>query len=401
MEKQENLTFMELLLRILNNCLLHFKLCMVIVTIPTIIMFVMVMWVLEPTYRAEAIVTPPSSETSIAGSLGKFVDGLDNLGSFSSLLGKTDNGTDIVWTYLNSWELHDMVIEKFDLVNHYEFDGKFHADLLKQFRKNFEVEINDEGMFKLTFEDEDYVLAADVLNFMLAKADSMYNYYKTSQAKISKQYIEERLEREERAIDSLQEVFVKFQTDNQFYDPEIQLEATMKYLSSLQGSRDMVAQELAFEKMERGESGRRYEELRKRLNSVDASMKQATQGKRSSVGIVALDKSSDLAAQYLRIESEVKIKMAVYKYLRQQSEQLALVEANMRANLIVLQPAWPNDKKVFPIRSMMLAFTCLVAGLIAVFVSCFIERCKTSDKNSVFTREMQRLAGFFRKKKVA
>ncbi len=119
------------------------------------------------------------------------------------------------------------------------------------------------------------------------------------------------------------------------------------------------------------------------------------------MGIVALDQSSDLAAQYLRIESEVKIKMAVYKYLRQQSEQLALVEANMRANLIVLQPAWPNDKKVFPIRSMMLVFTCLVTGLIAVLVSCFIERCKSADKDSVFTHEMQRLAVFFRKKKVA
>lgn len=401
MEKKENLTFVELLLRILNNCLLHFKLCMVIVTIPTAVMFVLVMWVIDPTYKAEAIVTPPSSETAITGSLGKIVDGLDNLGSISSLLGKSDNGTDIVWTYLNSWELHDMVIEKFDLVNHYEFDGKFHADLLKKFRKNFDVEINDEGMFKMTFEDEDYVLAADVLNFMLAKADSMYNYYKTSQARISKQYIEERLAREERAIDSLQEVFVKFQTENHFYDPEIQLEATMKYLSTMQGNRDVVAQELAFEKMERGESGRRYEELRKRLNSVDASMKQAVQGKRSSVGIVALDQSSDLAAQYLRIESEVKIKMAVYKYLRQQSEQLALVEANMRANLIVLQPAWPNDKKVFPIRSMMLVFTCLVTGLIAVLVSCFIERCKSADKDSVFTHEMQRLAVFFRKKKVA
>ncbi len=401
MERQENLTFMELLLRILNNCLLHLKLCIVVVSLPTIVMFVMVMWVLDPSYRAEAIVTPPSSDASIAGSLGKFVDGLDNLGSFSSLLGKTDNGTDIVWTYLNSWELHDMVIKKFDLANHYEFDGKFHADLLKEFRKQFDVEVNDEGMFKMTFEDEDYVLAAEVLNFMLAKADSMYNSYKTTQARISRQYIQERLEREEKSIDSLQEVFVKFQTENNFYDPEIQLEATMKYLGSMQSTRDAVAQELAFEKMERGENSRRYEELRKRLNSIDATIKQTMQGKRGSVGIVALDKSSDLAAQYLRLESEVKIKMTVYKYLRQQSEQLALVEANMRANLIVLQPAWPNDKKVFPIRSMMLAFTCLVSGLIAMFLSCFIERCKSSDKDSVFSHEISRLAGFFRKKKAA
>ena len=50
---------------------------------------------------------------------------------------------------------------------------------------------------------------------------------------------------------------------------------------------------------------------------------------------------------------------------------------------------------------MMLVFTCLVAGLIAVLVSCFIERCKSADKDSVFTHEMQRLAVFFRKKKVA
>ena len=43
----------------------------------------------------------------------------------------------------------------------------------------------------------------------------------------------------------------------------------------------------------------------------------------------------------------------------------------------------------------------LVTGLIAVLVSCFIERCKSADKDSVFTHEMQRLAVFFRKKKVA
>ena len=399
MEKQESLTFLELLLRVVNNCLAHLKLCIAFVTIPTAIMFVLVMWVLDPVYRAEAIVTPPASDQSISGNLGKLVDGLDNIGAISSFLGGSDQGLDIVWTYLNSWELHDMVLEKFNLAEHYDFDGKFHADLLKKFRKNFDIGINDEGMFKLTFEDEDYVLAAEVLDFMLAKADSMYNHYKTTQARLSRQYIDERLEGERKALDSLQDIFVKFQTENHFYDPEIQLETTMKYLGSLQASRDAVAQELAYEKMQRGESGRRYEELQKRLNTIDASIRQAMQGKRGSVGIVALDKSSDLAAQYLRIESETKIKLAVYKYLRQQSEQLALAEANLQANLVVLQPAWANDKKIFPIRSVMLAFTCLLSGVMAMFVSCLIERCKNTDENSVLAYEGRRLAGFFKRKK--
>lgn len=401
MDKTENLTFLELLLRVLNNCLAHLKLCIAIVAVPTVAMFVLVMWVLDPVYRAEAIVTPPSDNQSIGGNLGKLMGGLDNIGSFSSFFSKSDQGIDIVWTYLHSWELHDMTIQKFNLAEHYEFDGKFHADLLKEFRKQFDVELNDEGMFKMTFEDEDYVLAAEVLNFMMQKADSMYNHYKTTQARLSKQYIDERLAREMQSIDSLQEVFVKFQTENHFYDPEIQLEATMKYLGTMQESRDVVAQELAYEKMQHGESGRRYEELNKRLNSIDASIRQAVNGKRGSVGIVALDKSSDLAAQYLRLESEMKLKLTLYKYLRQQSEEFALVEANLQANLIVLQPAWPNDKKIFPIRSVMLVFTCMVSGIIAMFVSCLIERCKNSGENSVLAREIRRLAGFFKGKKAA
>lgn len=393
---------MELLLRVLNNCLLHIKLCIAIVLIPTAVMFVLVMWVLTPTYVSEAIVTPPSTKSSIGGGLSKLLDGSSSgLGSFYSLLGGNDQAIDIVYTYLNSWELHNKVIEKFDLVNHYEFDGKFHADLLKMFRNNYTVDMNDEGMFDISIEDEDPKLAAEMVNYILLQADSMYNDFKTNQARLSRLYMDDRLAKEEASIDSLQQVVVKFQTENNFYDPEIQLESTMKYLSSLQSERDAVAQEMSFEKMQRGEQGRRYEELQKRLRTIDASLKQAMEGKRGKVGIIALEKSSELTAQHLRLKNEMKVRETVYKFLREQSEQLRLEEANMQKNLVVLQPAWANDKKVFPIRSVMLLFTCLVSGLFAIFVSCFIERCKNATDGSVFSQEVRRLGAFFGKNKKA
>ena len=50
----------ETFLRILNNDLKHFKLCCAMVFIPTLIVFVLVMWVIKPTYAAKAVVTPPA-----------------------------------------------------------------------------------------------------------------------------------------------------------------------------------------------------------------------------------------------------------------------------------------------------------------------------------------------------
>ena len=56
MERQESLSFIEVCLQLLNNNLKHFKLFSAIVIIPTIFVFVLVMWVLDPVYRATAIV---------------------------------------------------------------------------------------------------------------------------------------------------------------------------------------------------------------------------------------------------------------------------------------------------------------------------------------------------------
>ena len=145
MEKQEPIGFVEICLRILNNDLKHFKFVAAFVLIPTIAVFIAVMWVVKPKFAASAIVTPPASTQSMAGALSGMLGGASGM---TSLLGLSETSEDAnaVWTILNSWELHNMVIDKFDLARHYEFKGKFHADLLKEFRKNFGLEMNKEEM---------------------------------------------------------------------------------------------------------------------------------------------------------------------------------------------------------------------------------------------------------------
>ena len=391
MEQKENLSLFELLLKVLNNSLRHKALFLSIVLLPTLAMFIVVMWVMKPVFAAEAIVTPPSEKSSIGSSLGKMLENVSGLSSVSSLLGSEDQATNIVWTFFNSWQLHQETIEKFGIREHYEFDGKYQADLLKIFRKNLTLEYNDENMFYLRFEDEDYKLAAQILQFILTKSDSMYNAYNTNQAKQSRIYMDARLKEVEHNLDSLEKVFTKFQAENNLYDPEIQLESTVKYLGTLQSERDALVQEISYEKMQRGDQTKRYEELSSRLKSLDASIAEAIKGKRNKMGVLALSKTPDLTAQYLKIESELKIQQTIYKFLRQQSEQLRLDEVNKPTNLVVLQPPWENDKKVRPGRSVILAFTMLLSGLFAVVICNFIEFMKKLPSDSSISRELGNL----------
>ena len=389
----------ETLFRILNNDLKHFKLCCALVWIPTIVVFVLVMWVIKPTYAAKAVVTPPPDNSSMS-TLSGMLDG--ELSSYASLLGFASGSVDAdaIWTIFDSKELQDMVIDHFKLAEHYEFDGQFRADLLKQFRKNFELSLTDENMLEISIEDEDYRLASEMATFMLDKADSMFNAFKTKQARQSREYFDNRIELCLKMLDSLQQDFVKFQVDNNFYEPEVQMEATINYLSTLQTERQSVAVEMNYESQLRGTDSKRYGELSKRYNSLNTAIHQTLNGKQQSMGLITLKKSPQLGAEYMRKQEEVKVQAALYKLLRQQSEQMQLEEAKKLTNLHVLEAPWPNDKKVSPLRGASLIFTVFVSMLLATILCNFIELVKSQKgTGSSLEKEWATFVGFFRRKR--
>ena len=399
MKHSETPGLIETLLRIFNNDLKHFKLCCFLVILPTLAVFVLVMWVIKPTYAAKAVVTPPpesSGMNALSGMLG------GEFSNYASMLGLSFSSVDAdaIWTIFNSKELHDMVIDRFDLAAHYEFDGKFRADLLKQFRKNFKLSLTDENMLEISIEDEDYQMASDMATFMLQKADSMFNAFKTQQARQAREYFDKRIQLCLQTLDSLMADFADFQTKNDFYEPEIQMEATINYLSTLQTERQSVAVEMNYESQLRGTDSKRYGELSKRYNSLNTAIHQTLNGKQQSMGLITLKKSPQLGAEYMRKQEEVKVQAALYKLLRQQSEQMQLEEAKKLTNLHVLEAPWPNDKKVSPLRGASLIFTVFVSMLLATILCNFIELVKSQKgTGSSLEKEWATFVGFFRRKR--
>lgn len=400
MEKQATAGFIEIILRVMNNCLKHFKLWLFLIILPILVAFVLVMWVIKPVYAATAVVTPPAASQNSLSGLSSMLGGAS--GSVGSLLGlgSADDDANAVWTIINSWELHDQVIREFNLAEHYEFDGDFHADLLKQFRKHFGVEVNKEDMFAVSMEDEDYKLAAKMVSFILEKTDSAFNAFKTSQARQSRLYFQSRLDSCTRTLDSLIDEFVKFQEENNIYDPEIQLESTLKYLSTLQARREEVSMEMAFEKADRGDGSKRYDELNKRYKGVNSALSGAVNGKHKDLGLVSLKKSPELGAEYARRETEIRVQEAMYKLLRQQSEQMRMEEAKMLTNLHVLEPPWENNKKIYPLRGVTLMFTGMVAFILATTLCNILGFLADEEgRDSETARQWKAFKAFFSRKK--
>jgi capsule polysaccharide export protein KpsE/RkpR len=397
MQSQESAGIVEVCLRLVNNNLKHFKLFLALLLLPTLFAFVLVMWVIKPAYSATAVVTPPSSSQGSLSGIGSMLGSGAGMGSLLGLSG-SDEEANAVWTIFNSWELHDMVIKEFNLAEHYKFDGHFHADLLKLFRKNFGIETNKEDMFVIYVEDEDYKLAAKMVSFMLEKADSAFNAFKTAQARQSRLYFQGRLDSCERKLDSLLQDFVKFQVDNNFYEPEIQMESTLKYLSALQAKREEVSIEMAFEKADRGEKSKRYDELSKRYQGVNTALNGTLKGRHESLGMVALKKSPELSAEYFRREAEIRIQETLYKLLRQQNEEMRLEEAKMLTNLHILVPPWENDKKVYPLRGVTLLFAFAVSFLLATIVCNLLGFLEVeSARGSSVAGEWNSFKRFFKK----
>ena len=392
----------------MNNNLRRFKLFSAIVLIPTLVTFVLVMWVIDPVYRALAIVTPPaSSQSPLSSGLGSLLSGggssgKSGMGGLSAMLKMSPSAddVDVVWTIFNSWELHYQVIQEFNLAKHYKFKGKYAADLLKKFRKNFDIETNKEDMLQITVEDTDYKLAAQIVEFMLEKADSAFNEYKTTQARQSRLYLQSRLDSCEKNLKSLMKKFSKFQVDNNFYDPRVQMESTIRYLGGLQERRETLSMEMAYEKDDRGENSKRYDQLHKRYNTVNSALQEALDGKDKDLGLVALKNSPKLSSEYLQYESEIKIQSALYQMLWVQSEEMRLEESKKLTNLHVLEPPWENNKKVYPLRAIMMIFVFTLAFILATVVCnlmAFFE--SEEEKGTSLAKQWIALKGVFKRNK--
>jgi len=360
------------MLRVLNAILTRPLLFMLCVLIPTVFTMVYVVYGIEQTFGSRSVFKPPTTQTSSGALNAMLGDGGSALANMMGVGSFSNEESNILLTIINSRELGVHVIEKFHLREHYKFKSKFDADLLKTFRKNVGVEINNEDMFILSVEDKDYQLAAQMNAYMLTWTDSIYNLTKEKQARLTGDFYRNRLFVVQVRMDSLARALTEFQKKNRFYEPTVQLETSLSILGEMESRRSSMQLEVDAESALHGDNTSKYKQLNDRLAIISNQMRSKNDG---SLGLglpSGMGKFAELSRQFYDLDRELKVQSALYKYLRQRVEELELEEARNIKNLIILEEPWANNKRVSPPRMMITALIFLLSISFATALCTFL-----------------------------
>jgi capsular polysaccharide biosynthesis protein len=183
-----------------------------------------ILFILPDIYKSSVNLFPNKKYFSgSAGLLGSLGTSLSD--KASSLLGGGSAETDKILVILNSESAKRHIIEKHNLMEHYEMiDRDFpYTRTRKELESNTEFNVFPEGNILIDVYDEDRQMAYDMANSYIVYLDSALKAIDSNEARQNREFLEKRLRKNEAEIDSIQTAFQRFQRETGIYELEEQL----------------------------------------------------------------------------------------------------------------------------------------------------------------------------------
>ena len=251
-----------------------------------------------------------------------------------------DEETEQMMEILNSREIKDILIDKFDLYNHYglgEGVSYRQTQMYKYLKGNIEVKRTQYGAIAVSVIDKDPQVAADMANEILVLLDSVKNRIDHERTIASYNLLKRQLEivdAEVQRIDDSVQVLMQ----NGVFDFKSQSERVMQQYATAVAQGNTAGM--------------------KRLE--DELKKMATWGPRSLT-------LYEEQAYFREYQSVVKIKM-----------MNAIVDMDTEIPVkFVIERAIPADKKTYPKKSLIVLLSTVSAFILAVLVLLTIDKIKS------------------------
>ncbi len=288
-----------------------------------------------------------------------------------SLPGAPATPTDVFTAMLKSRVMADDVIRRFNLKERYEKQTMHETRLALE--NATRIAITKEKVIKITVEDKDPQLAADMANFYVSNLDRLNQTLSVSKARENRKFIEHRVAETQKAMIKVEDALKEFQTQNKAVAIEAQSKAMVEAVATVQAQ--IMAQEVQLQVMgsylspdnpdvARVQSS--ISELRKQLRIMESGKgaKDLLPGDRLRPAISSVP---TLALEYGRLVRDLKIQETLYALLISQFEQAKLTEARDTPTVQVLDAAVPADKKSRP----KITLNLLIAGLLSLMLGIF------------------------------
>ena len=345
--------------------------CTVVVAVTLVVSFM-----LPKIYESTATLLPQlESNTGLGLGLGSLLSS-SVAGTAAQTLGISLPGApatpmDVFLAMLKSRIMADEVVKQFNLIERYEKTTM--QDARKALESAISIVVTKEKVIKVTVEEKDPKMAADIANFYVSNLERLNQTLTTSKARENRKFIEERVKETQGTMVKLENALKEFQTQNRTVAIEAQSKAMIEAAAMIQAQ--IMAQEVQLRvigtylspdnpEVSRVQSS--LAELRKQL-AVMESGKSGKERMAEDRLRPAITSVPALALEYGRLMRDLKVQETLYALLMAQYEQAKISEARDTPTVQVLDPAIPAERKSRP----KILLNVLIAGVLSLFLSIF------------------------------
>jgi tyrosine-protein kinase Etk/Wzc len=350
--------------------------CAIVVTFALVVSFMM-----PKIYESTATLLPQLESNTGLG-LGTLLassaagSAVQSLGI--SLPGAPATPMDVFLAMLKSRIMADDAVKQLNLMQRY--DKTTMQDARKALGSATSIVVTKEKVIKITVEDKDPKMAADIANFYVTNLERLNQTLSVSKASENRKFIEERLKETQSALVKVENNLKEFQTQNRTVAIEAQSKTMIEAAATIQAQ--IMAQEVQLQVMgtylspgnpEIARVQSSLAELRKQLRIMESgkSGKERMAEDRLRPAITSVPA---LALEYGRLTRDLKVQETLYALLMSQYEQAKIAEARDTPTVQVLDPAIPAERKSRPSIRLNIFIAGILSLLIGIFWA-FIRHC--------------------------
>ncbi len=291
-------------------------------------------------YAARAVLLPPSDEEATLSVSQLIPRGLGGI-----KLPGAPTLSDVFIAVLKSRSVGDRLVARFDLVRRY---GQHDAErALKELQSHTKLALGDEGTISITVEDRDPKTAAAVANAYVEELDNFNRLTRTSSARRTREFIEERLQVVQRDLAGAENSLSSYQQQKNLalLSPEARGQAEI--------GANIMAQKLALEvklnvlRQSLVESSEEVRRVKEELTAVERQL-----GTLPQAGVATM-----------RLWRDLKVQEQLFELLTAQLEEARIRETRDTPTVQVLDPAVPPLHKSRPKRSLVVLAGMLLGAM--------------------------------------
>ncbi len=343
------------------------------------VLVAIISWLIPNRYTAATTVLPPA-QSSVSSNL---LSQLSGAGALAYLAGGSlgiKNSSDMYAALFRSRTVEDAVIERFGLMARYREKTMWDARRSFERRSTVVLGVKD-GLIRITVEDRDPKLAAEIANGYVEEFRKLSANLAITEASQRRLFFQQQLLEARGNLTTAEEAMKSTEQSTGVLQIDSQAKSLIETAAILRGQ--VVAKQVQIQAMRSfaTEDNPELVMAKQQLAALQAQLEKiAGNGQESDSGlIVTKGRIPEAGMEYLRKLRDVKYYETIYELIAKQFEMAKLDEARQGAVIQVADVAAPPDKKSFPPR-LILTILALVLGFMAACGWCVfrarLERMK-------------------------